>query len=188
MFFKLVLFVCAAYFVSDVSAADKCWYNNCQNTTTCPENKIECTQQVALDSVQYLNSRFNNTIDNSTLSSKYDCFRYTTNSSKFLLKTYLLIFYFIKFYFTVVWYDDGSNVTSYTSYRSCLPKNVDVCKLGKEDKSAAYYKIIVGASSGSGCGQCNGNYCNSSVNFIGSWKTVSAVLLFLVLTGFSYKF
>ncbi|KAL5280475.1 hypothetical protein ACFFRR_004449 [Megaselia abdita] len=164
MFSKVVL-LCVAFFIGSASAADQCYFNNCQNSTVCTPEPVNCTREVALDSIAYLNTRFNNTVPTDNLSKKFNCFSYYTSNYVFFL--------------------DGTNQTTYTLYRSCITKNVDVCNLGKEEKSA--YQVVIGASSGSGCGQCNSNLCNSSSSFVSSWKII-AIVSFLLFSGFSLKY
>lgn len=84
--------------------------------------------------------------------------------------------------FIVDMYEDETFRKTYTHYRSCIPRNVDVCRL----RSAR--NAVIASSFVKDCDKCEGDMCNSSGSFAGSWGTISAVILLLVTTGFSYKF
>lgn len=170
VFFAFVLFFSV---VSFGETASKCWYSNCNNSTTCPEDVVECTAQTALDSVNYLNTIFNNTVSTAGLSSSYDCFIYGKNSSNYLVFSLSLILIFV-FNFPGVWYSDNSEIDSYTLYRSCIPKNIKVCDIGKKSRRRRT-AILVGAMSGHTCSQCTSNLCNSSVKLFTMWN-VSLVM------------
>ncbi|KAL5284604.1 hypothetical protein ACFFRR_006731 [Megaselia abdita] len=139
------------------NAASECWFSNCNNSTTCPEDVLDCTPQIALDSVNYLKKIYDNAILNSSLSSSYDCFTFGTNTS--------------------VYYSDGSEEETYTLYRSCIPRNVKVCDLGNQNRKRRSPLII----SGNTCLQCKENLCNGSVKLFSMWS-IFTILLALVIS------
>lgn len=86
MLSKIVWFLCIAYFAAKASAANKCWFNDCQNSTTCESVALDCTEEVVKDSIQYLNAWFpSDQTSTENLPTKYECFVYGTDNCKLKL-------------------------------------------------------------------------------------------------------
>ncbi|KAL5284605.1 hypothetical protein ACFFRR_006732 [Megaselia abdita] len=160
---KAVFVLCIVYFLGSAAAVEKCWFNNCQNSTICTPEPVVCTQDTVKSSIAYLNSKFNYSISTQNLSNEYDCFYYTSYHYEFFI--------------------DAPTITTYTDYKSCLSKNIDLCHIRKRTKR----DTELGDSGVEFCEQCKTDMCNSSGSIVGSWKIVSAIVSFLLFSGVSFK-
>lgn len=76
MLFKAIFVISLACFVSNMSAASRCWFDNCiaEFSDNCTSAVTECTEALAVDSINYFNMKHNLTLSTTDFSKKYDCF------------------------------------------------------------------------------------------------------------------